>query len=131
MTGFIQELRNEHAEIIERLRAIKRLGVHTMEGRNYLSELKSFLCQHIEKEDRRLYPALKDRIANDMELKKHIEAFEEEILEMSGLCKRFFDTYATEGGGIEFLSAFDKLHHSLENRIQREENILFQKYEDR
>lgn len=131
MTGFIEELRHEHAEIIRRLRAVKRMGVHTMEGRNHLSELKTFLCDHIEKEDRKLYPVLKDRVAGDPELKEHIEAFEEEIMQMSSLCKKFFETYATGGGGIEFLTAFDKLHHSLESRIKREEEILFQKYEER
>ena len=59
MAGFIEELKEEHRVILHHFENIQRMGVHTMEGRNELTDARDYLLAHLEKEDTRLYPALR------------------------------------------------------------------------
>ena len=130
MGKFIEELKEEHISIINRLLKIKQLGVHTMEGRNELMETKKVLLMHLEKEDTILYPALQKVAEGDQSLKRFLDTFEEEMKKISQFCIEFFTKYAVGGGGIEFLRDFARLRSSLEERIQKEESILYEKYEE-
>ena len=130
MGKFIEELKEEHTSIIDRLLKVKQLGVHTMEGRNELMETKKILLMHLEKEDDKLYPALRIAAEGDQRLKGFLDTFENEMKKISAFCIEFFTKYAVGGGGIEFLRDFDKLRSSLEERIQKEESILYEKYEE-
>ncbi len=56
--GLIKELIAEHREIETLIKEIKKLGVHTMEGRNILCSAKEKLMEHLQKEDNLLYPVL-------------------------------------------------------------------------
>lgn len=130
MFEFIEELKKEHKSIINRLLKVKHLGVHTMEGRNALMETKKLLTMHLEKEDKELYPAFRQAAERDRNLKQLLDPFEDEMKKISEFCIEFFDKYTIGGGGIEFFRDFDKLYRLLENRIQKEETILFAEYEE-
>ena len=127
---FIEELKEEHQSIIDRLLKVKRLGVHTMEGRSELIEIKEILLMHLQKEDDRLYPALREVAGKDKNIKHFLDTFEGEMKKISAFSIAFFNKYSVDGGGIEFLRDFDKLRTSLEDRIQREESMLYEKYEE-
>ncbi len=53
MSALIKESKREHSEIIETLKEIKELGVHTKEGHTTLMSLLPGLLEHLWKEDAR------------------------------------------------------------------------------
>lgn len=128
MSDFIDELKNEHQSILKRLMNVKRLGQHTMEGRSELNRAKKELLMHLEKEDEQLYPALEERAEGDRELKEMLDPFEDEMKEITAFSIKFFKKYSIGGGGIEFFRDFDRLFNLLRDRIQKEESLLFEKY---
>jgi len=128
MNNFIEQLRKEHTQILDHLQEVKKLGVHTMEGRNVLMAAKDLLCQHLKNEDEKLYPKLKKDAEDDKKLKKIITLFINEMKKTTQFCEVFFEKYSICGGGIEFLRDFEKLYNLLKNRILKEETILYPKY---
>lgn len=128
MKPFIDELSKEHEEIIQRLQKAKLLGVHTMEGRNYLSETRNLLISHLDKEDDTLFPTLRKAAKIDKRLEHQLNIFDDEMQGISQFCVRFFEKYEANGGGVEFLRDFDLLAKSLENRINKEETVLYAHY---
>lgn len=128
--GFIEELKEEHTQILAHLREVKKQGVHTMEGRNSLMAAKDLLCQHLKNEDDKLYPDLKRAAKDDKKLKKMVALFINEMKKASKFCEAFFKKYAISGGGIEFFQDFEKLYSLLQNRIQKEESILYPEYKN-
>ncbi len=128
MAALIEEFEEEHRQIIDRLLESKRLGVHSMEGRNTLCRMQELLLTHLEKEDKNLYPALREHRERNPELRKMLDLFEEELTGITAFCSEFFEKYVTGGGGIDFFRDCDKLYKALENRIQKEEDLLFPYY---
>ena len=126
--NLIEELKNDHQELYDLIRNIKKLGVHTMEGRNVLCDAKEKLLDHLKKEDEQLYPILNKYAENDPELKKIINSFKDEMDGITSYAEKFFRKYSLEGGGIDFLEDYKKLLSSLSNRIEKEETELFIKY---
>lgn len=122
---FFDKLKDEHRVILETLMDIKKMGVHTMEGRNTLTAAKDLLCRHFKKEDELLYPALKKSSRQDKNKQQIIKAFIDEMEQVTRFCEYFFNKYSVSGGGIEFLRDFNRLYSQLENRLQKEERILF------
>jgi len=126
--NLIEDLKKDHQELNELIRNIKKLGVHTMEGRNILCDAKEKLLDHLKKEDDQLYPILNKNAENNPDLKKLIDTFEQEMTSITSYAEKFFRKYSIEGGGIDFLENYKTLQSSLANRIEKEEQILFNKY---
>jgi iron-sulfur cluster repair protein YtfE (RIC family) len=129
MLKLLDVLKEEHEVILENLLAVKRYGVHTMEGRNQLMTAKRLLLDHLEKEDHHLYPELNKAAESDLELRERLDKYEQEMSDITEYCIHFFEKYSVGGGGIEFLMDFEKLKKALENRIQKEEKILYVRFE--
>jgi iron-sulfur cluster repair protein YtfE (RIC family) len=128
LSKLVEEFRKEHENILEQLMAVKRMGIHTMEGRNQLMAVKQELLSHLEKEDQHLYPDLDKAAETDHRLKALLEDFEDEMKAFTSYCIEFFEKYSIQGGGIDFFRDFDKLKSALERRIDKEENLLFARY---
>jgi tRNA nucleotidyltransferase/poly(A) polymerase len=124
MSNVLEEFKKEHETVLNLLKRIKRLGVHTMEGRNQLIEAKDQLCIHMKKQFMELYPELKKSAETDAKLQETIKNYEKEMKNIVDFCAEFFDKYSISGGGIEFLRDFEKLKRTLESRIQDEEGLL-------
>ena len=131
MSAFIRILETEHAAIMDMLKRVLRKGVHTVEGRNELTEANELLCNHLKKEDEILYPALWDISKNDVDLFDLLNTFEKEMKSLTHYCKIFFKEYSISGGGIDFLKDFDKLYLLLQKRIKNEELYLYPKYKEK
>ncbi len=127
MKELIDTLKKEHRVILEHLAAIKHQGAHTMEGRTQLVEARNQLLAHLDREDRDLYPKLEEIAQRDPQLKEMLDQFEEEMKAITVYCNRFFTKYSSDGGGIEFFREFDIFYNSLQDRIRKEEEILFVK----
>ena len=128
MSDLIDEFRKEHESIMENLVAVKRLGVHTMEGRNHLMAAKGLLLEHLEKEDLHLYPELDRAASTDTDLKEMLDSLESELRDITRFSSYFFEKYTLGGSMIEFLRDFEKLKNTLERRITKEEELLYTKY---
>lgn len=124
-SNFFNQLKEEHQVILNTLMEVKKLGVHTMEGRNALTSAKDLLCLHFKKEDELLYPALKKAPFQDKNKQQIIQLFVDEMKEVTRFCENFFSKYAISGGGIEFLHDFERLYSLLKTRLQKEESFLF------
>jgi iron-sulfur cluster repair protein YtfE (RIC family) len=122
---FFSQLQKEHRIILETLMDVKKMGVHTMDGRNALTAAKDLLCLHFKKEDELLYPTLRKTARKDKNKQQIIKAFVDEMTQVTRFCEYFFNKYSVSGGGIEFLQDFDRLYGQLENRLRKEESILF------
>jgi hypothetical protein len=129
MSNLIEDFRNEHEDILNHLRDVKRMGVHTMEGRNQLMSARRELLEHLGKEDDFLYPALRRAAEIDPELAHMLENLDREMQEITAYCIKFFNKYEINGGGIDFFRDFDKLETALEARIEKEEKLLYEKYD--
>jgi iron-sulfur cluster repair protein YtfE (RIC family) len=122
---FFNQLQDEHRIILETLMDVKKMGVHTMDGRNALTAAKDLLCLHFKKEDELLYPTLRKTARKDKSKQQIIKAFVDEMTQVTQFCEYFFNKYSVSGGGIEFLRDFDRLYSQLESRLRKEERILF------
>jgi hypothetical protein len=121
MPGILEEFKKERDAISGLLEKLKRLGVHTMEGRSELVEAKEQLCVHMKRQIKELYPELKKKAPKDARAKKYVENFEDEIEKTIEFCMNFFNRYSIDGGGVEFLRDFERLKKNLEKTLEDEE----------
>ena len=130
MSTLIKELITEHTEITRALDKVKQLGIQSQEGRDILQAAKKGLLAHLEKEDRLLYPVLHRAASNNDSLKRTLAVFASDMDKVSGNALTFFDKYAEKTSGLGFAKDFGGLFATLGQRIRKEENILYKKYEE-
>ena len=59
MSELIEEFKVEHSKILALLNEVKKLGIHSEEGRSRLLSAKESLMEHLNKENEQLYPILR------------------------------------------------------------------------
>lgn len=129
MSNLIQELKQEHAEILDILATIKELGIGTVEGQERLLSLRAKLLTHLGKEDLQLYPVLHAWAPNNDHLAQVLKSSAAEMEQITQFATYFFSTYPANGLGFEFAKDAGKLFATLKARILNEENILYREYE--
>jgi iron-sulfur cluster repair protein YtfE (RIC family) len=125
MIKLIEELKEEHTGIINLFANVDRMGIHAQEGRDCLTSCKHKLLDHLKKEDEDFYPRLLEKEQLPEHTTSLINKYKKEFQEVTKEAVIFFDKYSIEGGGIEFLQDFSHFKSVLEDRIKREEEILF------
>ncbi|MEE9430129.1 MAG: hemerythrin domain-containing protein [Melioribacteraceae bacterium] len=130
MPKLIKELKEEHLFLIETLNKAKNLVVTSDEGQSTLHDAKKAFLDHLKKEDEQLYPALKKVAKNNSELKQILETFITDMDIVSKSAIAFFDKYSEGGEGIEFAKDFGRLYITLSRRINKEESIIYEKYDE-
>lgn len=128
MSNLVKQLKNDHQAILSALNRVKGLGISTKEGLDKLMEVKMLLLQHLQKEDRELYPRLWHAAEVDSSLRQTLELFAKDMDQISRLAMEFFQKYAQGGAGVEFARDFGRLYATLGERIRREENIIYARY---
>ncbi|MGX5175370.1 hemerythrin domain-containing protein [Aliikangiella sp. IMCC44653] len=128
MSRLVEELKQEHKAIVHNLNQIKALGVTSEEGQKKLALAKAGLLAHLRKEDEKLYPKMKIEAAANPELKRTLDLFGKDMDKVSSAALAFFDKYAGGGSGLEFAKDFGLLIATLTQRIHKEENVLYEKY---
>lgn len=124
MCRVVDNLKKERESLTNQFHQVKRLGVHTMEGRNRLMESKETLLSYLKAGNLELCPKLKKTMPENQQFLRLVNSFEDETRELEILCNEFFKKYELNGGGIEFLRDFDTLEDSLEHQMQNEGEIL-------
>ncbi len=130
MSKLVDELKREHSVIVETLNKVKSLSITSEEGQNTLLAAKSGLLAHLKKEDEQLYPVLNNAAESDAVLKRTLDTFAKDMDEISKVALEFFEKYSTGGSGIEFAKDFGRLYAALSQRISKEENIIYAKYDE-
>lgn len=124
MDKLLEDLKREHQVIDNLLIKIRRLGIHTREGRNELLAARKQLLTHLERGMEELYPELQAAAKTNPNLKGILENFQNEMEDISAFCTDFFKKYSMSGGGIDFFRDFEKLKSSVHNRMREEETLL-------
>lgn len=129
MAPLIEELRKEHADIVNDLERVRKVGISSKEGQEWLINAKKSLIAHIQKEDAKLYPVLKEAAEKDPAVKRTLELFAKDMAEISKTAIDFFEKYAQGGSGMVFAADYGVFFAALQSRIRREENIVYRYYE--
>ena len=129
MSRLVQELKNDHASIVDMLTIVSQLGVMTEAGQQKLMAAKTALMAHLKREDDELYPALRQSAEGDPRLKKTLDLFAAEMDQVSQTALAFFEKYSNGSSGGDFAKDFGQLKGALGIRIRREETILYDKYD--
>ncbi len=129
MTILIEELKNEHSEIVAALNEVKKLGILSKEGQDKLVSVQTSLLAHLEMEDDQLYPALRKEAEHNKDLKNILDLFEMDMEDVSAVVREFFDKYSEEFSGKELPEDFENLITALNKRISNEEESLYEEYE--
>ena len=79
MNTLIEELKNDHAEIVKVLTKVRELGIGSKDGQDTLLAAKEGLLAHLKKEDERLYPSLRKAAENTPGLKYTLDMFAKDI----------------------------------------------------
>ena len=123
------ELKKEHAALVSVLNKVRSLGVSQKEGQHLLFSSKTALLDHLKKEDEQLYPVLNKVAESDADLKLTLDLFADEMDKISKEAIKFFDKYSEGDSGFDFSKDFGGLLAVLSQRIRKEENVLYQKYD--
>ncbi len=130
MSKLIEELKREHAVIIDGLTQLMDKVISSKEGQQLLLNLKQSLLAHLKKEDGQLYPVLNKAAEKDSALKQTLDYFASDMAEISEAALAFFDKYSRVGADIGgFPADFGRLFAALKIRIHREVDVLYAKYE--
>ncbi|MBI5561620.1 MAG: hemerythrin domain-containing protein [Deltaproteobacteria bacterium] len=132
MTKLIDELKQEHAVLMDILDEVYRLGIASKEAQSKLGAAKAGLLRHLRREDEHLYPALKTACAGNPEVSDTVRRFIADMGVVSREALVFFDKYSAGGAGgaaLEFARDFGRFSVTLKSRIQREETTLYRIYE--
>ena len=129
MSALIEEFKKEHSVIMAILNEVKKLGIHSEEGRSKLISAKGYLLEHLNKENEQLYPVLKKEAEHNKNLQNELDIFALEPEYLSRVVLEFFDDYS--GGAIDkdFQINFESLYAALNARIRNEEEALYREYE--
>ncbi len=120
--SLIEQLRAEHESLRQAMDEVRDLGVGTAEGRPRLWAMRGLLTDHLQKEDRQLYPALR-AIEGSVGLAK---SFQEEMARITTRTLAFFDRYAEEiDDSREFARELGQVRALLAQRMIREETRLY------
>lgn len=124
----IKALKIEHSAIIDNLEETKRLGVYSKEGQDVIFSIQMNILSHLEKEDKELYPVLKDAVKSERKVNDTLNLFDENISAVSNTAIHFFENYARKAEN-QLAMETEWLIEALTWRIQREESLIFAMYE--
>ncbi len=128
MPHLVEELKGQHAALKSMLAMFQQRPDREEQVKLLLAARRK-LTEHLELEDARLYPFLREQAKRDPELRQMLELFDEDMRKVSGAVEAFFVRY--EGGwdnDYEFLMDLAELSTRLAHRIETEEKHLYPEY---
>ena len=129
MSALIEEFTREHSKIIETLKEVKELDIHTKKGKARLMSVKASLLEHLKEEDEKFYPVLCQEAEQNKQLKEELEIFAKDWGNVSSVAFEIFDRYDKEVLGESLMFDFESLFTILSHRIRNEEDFLYGEYE--
>ena len=130
MSALIKKLKEEHASILTTLEELRQLKTDTQNRQYKFLAAKDLLISHIEREDAEFYPPLLMAAEKDKYLKQTLTMFAADMSAISRSVFSFYEQYDMLKSDPDFSIIFEDLLILLSTRVEREERILFPKYED-
>ncbi|GAB1536744.1 hypothetical protein ADMFC3_23750 [Geovibrio sp. ADMFC3] len=125
MNAFITELKNDHIQLLKLLQEVQITGLGNEAGRRKLLEGKRLLSAHLQKEDTRLYPSLK----NNPAAKSISEQFAGEMKKLTSEILDFMNRIEKAELNMEYAKELGRIITTLRLRINREEIQLYPLYD--
>ncbi len=129
MSALVNELKEEHAMLVQILENVKQLGIGSREGKDCLASAKEALLSHLRKENEHLYPPLRRAAADNPHLRTLLDDFARDMESVETQTMRLFEDYLTGAPWLEFAREYGKVMFLLGTRIRREESMLYAEYE--
>ncbi|MCP5007760.1 MAG: hemerythrin domain-containing protein [Planctomycetes bacterium] len=129
MSELIKKLKEEHSEIITTLNEIKKLGIHSEEGRSRLRIAKALFLGHLKHEDEQLYPVLRKEAEQNENVSRELDILAVDPEHVSRVVEEFFDKYTEGVISKDFSINFESLFATLNSRITHEEESLYPEFE--
>lgn len=130
MSQLIQEFKKEHLRISDLLLKARNIGVDNPQCRELLLSAKKMLLTHLNREDRYLYPVLKEAANTDAGLKSILEDYAQDMDKISTDVMAFFSLYESDDHTAENFQADCKnIITALSKRIATEETVLYKAYD--
>jgi len=128
MDDFITIWKAEHEAIEKALAEAPKLDLTSARGKEKLLATKEILLKHLKSEDNHLYPILKQHAEENMDLKKILDTFANDMSSITKIVLSFFKKYEKDSSSKDIAADFGKMVAALKSRISREENILMKEY---
>lgn len=129
MTETIKNLINDHRTMLTLLKRSKSNKLTDEERSAYLLTVKSLLQNHLEYEDKNLYPKIKELSLNRDYVLETVMEFTSGLEKLGFIINNFFSKYEKEPGSLINNSDFAKIIKLLEVRIHKEELKLYPLYD--
>ncbi len=130
MSAMIEEYKKEHSEIIKALKEVDELGILTKEGHAKLMFLTVDLLIHLWQEDEWLYPVLRKESKHNKKLKEILSSFINGLGNIHEEMLNFIKKYSQGVIDSNFQREYERLFGALSIRIEYEENILLDEYDE-
>lgn len=130
MSKLIQDFKDEHLQISDLLLKARNIGEDNPQCRALLLSAKKMLLAHLNKEDRYLYPVLKEAAKTDSSLASTLQSYAQDMDKISTDVMTFFNTYEDGDHTAEnFQSDYKNIIIALSKRIAMEETVLYKAYD--
>ena len=131
MSELIDELKRDHVAIENMLTRAKDANISHKEAHTILIAAKVSLIAHLKKEDAKLYPVLNNAAQENAGLKRTMDFYAKDMVEITRNAIAFFDKYSSPDAAndIEFAKAFGELFSTISIRLRDEEKTLYKEYE--
>ncbi|WP_448217387.1 hemerythrin domain-containing protein [Endozoicomonas sp. 2B-B] len=130
MSQLIEEFKSEHVQISDLLLQARDIGIGNQKGRDLILSAKKILLAHLNKEDRLLYPVLREAAENDESLKSTLTDYALDMDKISAKVMVFFNLYENGDNTIEnFQQDCNNIIRALSKRISKEEAVLYKTYD--
>ncbi|OOZ38770.1 hypothetical protein BOW53_14330 [Solemya pervernicosa gill symbiont] len=129
MSALTDELKADHAWVLEKLEEVKRKGIVSEDAVETLMSIKNALIGHLQKEDAKLYPVLNKAAESDNRLKNNLKIFAKDMEQITADAIAFFDRYSTTTSDSAFAEDIGALFSRLKRRISTEEKMLYSEYD--
>jgi len=140
VSRLIEELKADHISLKQTLKKAADYHRPASERIRILVRAKAALMDHLEKENRELYPALRAAAETNVDLSQVVNVFAKDMEQLAPQALDFFDKYGdletvaasfltSVQNVIEFGAELERLIILLGLRIGREEKTLYPAYE--
>ncbi|WP_422134167.1 hemerythrin domain-containing protein [Endozoicomonas sp. ALD040] len=130
MSQLIEEFKSEHVQISDLLLQARDIGIGNQKGRDLILSAKKILLAHLNKEDKLLYPVLREAAENDESLKSTLTDYALDMDKISAKVMIFFNLYENGDNTIEnFQQDCNNIIRALSKRISKEEAVLYKTYD--
>lgn len=129
MSGLVETLKAEHANIGKNLAKVNALGADSEDGHKALMAAKTGFLAHLKREDEHLYPTLLAATVDDPILRDALDFFYEDIEGVAKAALAFFDKYEEGTASEGFSTDFSNLVRVLTQRIQKEESVIYKMFD--